>query len=91
MSIIDRHAGHAGGRSKQNTELPNEPNLKTAPPAIPASCEGQPDKNHNMLTGNMLKIITKPFVASEISLNRQKIRSEIMQNACRKHVKKWSF
>jgi hypothetical protein len=24
-------------------KLPNEPNLKTAPPAIPAKCEGQPD------------------------------------------------
>jgi hypothetical protein len=72
-------------------KLPNEPNLKTAPPAIPASCEGQPEKNYNVLTVNMLTIITKPLVASEISLNRQKIRSKIMQNACQKHVKKWSF
>jgi hypothetical protein len=24
-------------------KLPNEPNLKTAPPAIPASREGQPE------------------------------------------------
>jgi hypothetical protein len=91
MSIIDRHAGHAGGRSKQKAKLPNEPNLKTAPPAIPASWEGQPEKNHNILTVNILTIITKPFVASEISLNHQKIRSKIMQNACQKHVEKWSF
>jgi hypothetical protein len=40
VSIIDRHAG---GRSKQKAKLPNEPNLKTAPPAVPASREGQLD------------------------------------------------
>jgi hypothetical protein len=28
VSIIDRHAGHAGGRPKQKAKLPNEPNLK---------------------------------------------------------------
>jgi hypothetical protein len=31
------------------------------------------------------------LAASEISLKRQKIWSKIVQNACRKHVKKQSF
>ncbi|MGA2869328.1 MAG: hypothetical protein ABSF34_09230, partial [Verrucomicrobiota bacterium] len=56
----------------KKAKLPNEPNLKTAPPAIPASREGQPNEIYNMLTFNILQINTKPLAASEISLKRQK-------------------
>jgi hypothetical protein len=64
----------AGGccNSVKKAKLPNEPNLKTAPPAIPASREGQPNEIYNMLTFNILQINTKPLAASEISLKRQK-------------------
>jgi len=72
-------------------KLPNEPNLKTAPPAIPAGCEEQPDEIYKGIIFNTLGITKKPVAASEISLKQQKIRSKIMQNACKKHVKKRSF
>ena len=72
-------------------KLPNEPNLKTAPPAIPASREGQPYKIYNDFIFNILQINKNPLAASETTFKRQKNRSKIMQNACKKHVKKRSF
>jgi hypothetical protein len=35
-------------------KLPNEPNLKTAPPAIPASGEGQTDEIYKAIIFNIL-------------------------------------
>jgi hypothetical protein len=49
-------------------KLPNEPNLKTAPPAIPANREGQPDEIYKTITFNILQTNTKPLAAPEISL-----------------------
>jgi hypothetical protein len=72
-------------------KLPNEPNLKTAPPAIPASREGQPEKIYKDVIFNILRINKNPLAASETTFKRQKNRSKIMQNACKKHVKKRSF
>jgi hypothetical protein len=61
VSIIDRHAGGPCGShrwfmvAQRKVKLPNEPNLKTASPAIPASREGQPDERYKLVKGNMLR------------------------------------
>jgi hypothetical protein len=96
VSIIDRHAGGPCGShrwfmvAQRKVKLPNEPNLKTAPPAIPASREGQPDERCKHVIMNIFRANEKPLSASKTTLKRQKIRSKIVQNACKKHVKNTS-
>jgi hypothetical protein len=40
--------------NRRSRKLPNEPNLKTALPAIPASCEGQPEEIFKAIIFNNL-------------------------------------
>jgi hypothetical protein len=61
VSIIDRHAGGPCGShrwfmvAQRKVKLPNEPNLKTAPPAIPASREGRSDEIYKHIKRNGLR------------------------------------